>query len=201
MRLVVLLTAVSLATAAAAIACSSAPPQAANSQDDTSADPSASASAAPAPAAPAAPAPAVTAVPAEAGTVIAIDPDAGAGVIPVGPVNTTPSTACIPGSIAETEPNDSIATANVIPATSGTFCGHVDPGNVDYVSFTMPQAVGNFGIGEFATGPISVQGFAAGQQFDFNSQNWPFIPGAVYTFQISSSSAFPADYRLQLTLQ
>ena len=202
MRLVVLLTAASVVTAAAAMACSSSPPQAAsNTQNDTSANDPGTASAAPAPApAPAAPAPATTA--SDAGTVTAIDPDAGSAVVPV----QTTSAACIPGSTPETEPNNDPATANTIPATTGSFCGHLEPGDIDVVKFTMPQITPGhslqFGSGlDFASGPLNVQGFVGGQSFDFFSNDWPFIPGQTYIFQISAASALPVDYRIPFTFQ
>jgi hypothetical protein len=94
-----------------------------------------------------------------------------------------------------------MATANTIPAVTSTFCGHLEPGDIDFVTFIMPAQVGEFGFGlDIATGPINLQPFAAGQPFDFNG-NYPFLPGQPYTIQVSAGSAFPVDYRLSFDFQ
>jgi hypothetical protein len=202
MRFVLLLSAVSLGIAAASLACAKAPPPAADSsQDSTEAKDNNSSTPAPATAAPAPAAPAAT------------DPDAGDGgavlgdgglvvVGPTGPVTTTPSALCLPGSIPETEPNNDATTANSIPAVTSTFCGHLDPGDVDFVTFIMPQQVFSFGFGvDQANGFINVQPFAGGQPFDFNDGNAPFLAGQPYTFQITAGSNRAIDYRLSFQFQ
>jgi hypothetical protein len=98
----------------------------------------------------------------------------------------------------EVEPNNDPTTANAVPAVTSTFCGHLEPGDVDFVTFTMPQSVGEFGFSQF--GFVNVVPSVGGQTFDFNG-NYPFIPGGKYVLQISSQSGQATDYRIGFTFQ
>ena len=67
--------------------------------------------------------------------------------IVVGAVALAVSTSAVQaGAITEIEPNDSIATAQFInpanyPANAFAFDGFLSPGDVDYITFTVPDAI------------------------------------------------------------
>jgi hypothetical protein len=201
MRLAPIATLASISAAVAAFACSAGqPPTSSGSSDAT--DPSASDSASAASAAPVASSAAPVATPTtpivaldagltEAGTVIPLPLPTGTIPIPgtIPPIGT--NLACVAGSIPETEPNNDVTTPNMIPAVTSTFCGHVDPGDVDVVGFIMPANVRGFGFGlDAANGFLNLQPFAAGQPFSFQG-NYPFEPGQLYTIQVSSADGQP----------
>jgi hypothetical protein len=194
MRPILVVCASSLVVAAASLACTRAP--APSSNDDTSDQNSTSA----APTAPAA----TVAPPPPAPTT---DPDAMAPVVPDGsaivviPSGTDAGALCNPDSVHEIEPNNDATTANVIPAVSSTYCGRVDPGDTDNVTFIMPQAVGNFTIQiEQFTGGIDVSATAGGQAFSFFGE-YPFLPGQPYNLMITPRGPISADYRIRFTFQ
>jgi hypothetical protein len=122
--------------------------------------------------------------------------DFDAGVI----VGTTDAGAlCDALSIRETELNNDPSTPNQIPIQSSTYCGRIEIGDVDFVSFTMPQQIGRFGITvEQATGPVRIEATAGGQPFNFFSFDWPFLPGQPYTLKLTSPrTTGSVDYKIR----
>jgi hypothetical protein len=124
--------------------------------------------------------------------------DFDAGVIT--PVGTTDAGAlCDPLSIRETELNNDPTTPNQIPIQNSSYCGRIEIGDVDFVSFTMPQQIGQFGITvEQTTGPLRIEATAGGQPFNFFSFDWPFLPGQPYTLKLTSPrTTGPVDYKIR----
>lgn len=109
---------------------------------------------------------------------------------------------CQAGSIAEAEPNDSVATENRLPSASSTFCGRIAAGDLDYVTFTLPPSSPTFSFAIHYT----TKGAAAvidgsiddGTTFTLDGSNPPVKPGRTYTLAISASAA--ADYELAIDI-
>jgi hypothetical protein len=131
-----------------------------------------------------------------------VDPDAalGDGSTSGGPVGTTGDAGvrCEATSLRESEANNDLATANALPGQTLTFCGRLTTGDVDVFKFTMPNVVNEFRF-DIEAGNIRVQPSLDGQDFSFNSQNYPFKPGGVYALKISSNQA-NVDYRMRITI-
>lgn len=130
-----------------------------------------------------------------------VDPDASssdAGT--TGTVGTTGDggVRCEATSLREAEANNDLATANAIPGQTLTFCGRLTQGDVDVFKFTMPNVVNDFRF-DIEAGNIRVQPSLDGQDFNFNSQNYPFKPGGVYALRITSQQA-NMDYRMRITI-
>lgn len=115
-------------------------------------------------------------------------------------------TACLADSLHETEANDT--TANIVPATTGSFCGRLNANDVDVFSFTMPAQVGRWSVNFDKLIPVDgsvrfgVEADVNGQQFDFQGR-WPFVAGGVYTFKLRAGTYAPTtaalDYKVTLT--
>jgi hypothetical protein len=130
-----------------------------------------------------------------------VDPDATTGdAAPTGTVGTEgdAGTRCQAASLREAESNNDLATANALPGQTLTFCGRLPQGDVDVFKFTMPNVVNDFRF-DIESGNIRVQPSLDGQEFSFNSQNYPFKPGGVYALRISSQQA-NMDYRMKITI-
>ena len=78
-----------------------------------------------------------------------------------------PNPQCEATSVHESGSNDTEATANAIPAATGTFCGSLDSAtDVDVVSFTLPAGTKSLGFGlAFTQLGVVVDGTAGGESF------------------------------------
>jgi len=104
---------------------------------------------------------------------------------------------CDGDSIREAEPNNSAP--NAIPAQSGSFCGRLDPGDVDVLTLTMPQQGGTFDFSIDRTGPFRMDASVNGQPFDPRGW-WPVGPGETVTLTLSSrNSMAPVDYKFSFS--
>lgn len=132
--------------------------------------------------------------------------DAGTIVVDASTTNTTDAgTACLADSVRESESNDT--TANVVPATTGSFCGRLTANDVDTFSFTMPAQVGawsvNFDKLIAVDGNVrfGIEADVNGQQFNIQGR-WPFVAGGVYTFKLRAGDFSPTtaslDYKVSL---
>lgn len=110
-------------------------------------------------------------------------------------------TLCLPTSIPESESNNDVTTADPLPAQTTTYCGRIGAGDVDFVTFTMPNQVSTFGfnIDAATSNQLRVEPSADGEPFNFNSNNYPFKPGKPYVLKLSSLGG-PLDYRLKVTI-
>lgn len=111
---------------------------------------------------------------------------------------------CLTDSLREVEGNNDLATANVLPSQTASFCGRVTAGDVDVVKFKMPDQVGmfSFAIERTTSRQIQVQPSVDGEEFSIFSNNYPFKPGGEYAFKISSSNNTTAfDYRIRITIE
>lgn len=127
-----------------------------------------------------------------------------AGTTAPTPTEPNPSTpdpsagACITGSVPETESNDALASANSIPAQTGTFCGQISSdSDVDFVKFTLPASTKSLSLNVNSTsGAIKLEPTADGEAFSL-SGNFPFKPGKEYVIKISSTGG-ALSYRVGL---
>jgi hypothetical protein len=200
MRLALAGSALALA-AVAMFACSSAAPQSSNSAQPIAAPTNKPAT--PAPSDPIPPPPAdavpVSADPGDGGVPPAPGDGTLPGTLPV-PAGNDPGTQCLPDSVKETEPNND--TPNVLPIQPATYCGRLEAGDVDEVSFVMPQSIRSFSYQpEAGFGEVTIEATAGGQPFNPNGA-WPFMAGQPYVFKISSPGNLrPVDYRLRFDFQ
>jgi hypothetical protein len=108
------------------------------------------------------------------------------------------SSQCQAGSVKEVESNDSAATANAMPAATGSFCGTLGDGDVDFVTFTLPADAKYLAFGSSWTNPIQMEVSVGGQKFDVG-QTPAFVAGGQYVIKIHAASK--ADYRLELEIK
>jgi hypothetical protein len=108
---------------------------------------------------------------------------------------------CAPGSIHETEANDSADTANVLPNATSSFCGTLSSAtDADFVSFVLPADTKTIGFGaELSAKGVSIEGTAGGQTFNVGGTP-AFEPGQKYVFEIHGSSGEPVRYRFDVTI-
>lgn len=196
MRLVLLAVTASLSVAMATIACSSTPAPAATETDaGTTALPKDDD---PPPKDDDPPPVANDAAPSDAGPTDGQAADGG-----FGSTAGDAGSRCLPTSIRESETNNDIASADAVPAQTGTYCGRITPGNdADFMVFTMPLQVSTFNlsIDETTSGQIKVEPTADGEAFNFNSNNYPFKPGKPYVLKITSGNQTPLEYRIKVTI-
>jgi hypothetical protein len=139
-----------------------------------------------------APASSATVTPAPSPT---LAPTSTGGVAP-----TPPPAICAAGSLHETEPNDTPATANALGAAT-SFCGSVGVAEVDYVSFTLPSDAKGLAYSAswsgFGTPTLSLtsEGITTTA-----GQKPPFNPGKSYVFKVTGGAA-ASDYVVAITIQ
>lgn len=125
-----------------------------------------------------------------------------AGVTDSGASDRDGGALCQAGSIAEAEPNDSIATENALPSTSSTFCGRIAAGDLDYVTFTLPPASPTFSFAIHDStkgGAVVIDGsIDDGTTFKLDGTNPPVKAGRTYTLKVSGSAA--ADYEIAIDI-
>lgn len=198
MRLALLATVSSFVIAGAVFACSNAPPQAEEDADSGTTLPPKNDT----------PAPAATnnetngdnnptdSTGSDASTEGGIT-DAGAGN--VGSTDGDGGSRCLATSIRESEPNNDVAGATKLPATTHTFCGRLTANDVDFFTFTMPDSVANFGfnIENFTGSQLKIEPSADGEPFNFFG-NYPFKAGKPYVIKISAKGT--AEYRLKVQI-
>jgi hypothetical protein len=195
MRFLLLAATASLSLAMATFACSSTPTPTATEgdsgtpalpKDDTPpADPPGSSSGDP--------------PPVDAGPTDSAVPDDGGGGSTMGDAGSK----CLPTSIRESETNNDVASADVVPGATGTYCGRLTPGtDADFMVFTMPAQVSTFNlaIDDTTSGQIRVEPSADGEDFNFNSNDYPFKPGKPYVLKIRSNNNSPLEYRIKVTI-
>lgn len=128
----------------------------------------------------------------------ATDPDA--STIPTDPTNPIDTSMCTAGSVVEVESNDTAATANAIPAQTGTYCGGVASAtDVDFATFTLPADAKGFSYGiAFNRSGVDAT-ITAGAQGPFKlSQAIPVLPGQKYVLRVAGSQALA--YRFSLNI-
>ena len=125
------------------------------------------------------------------------DPDAAPIGDPTSPIDTS---MCAASSVVETESNDSAATANAIPAQTGTYCGGVSSAaDVDFATFTLPADAKGFSYGiAFNRNGVDAT-ITAGAQGPFKlSQAIPVLPGQKYVLRVAGAQALA--YRFSLNI-
>jgi hypothetical protein len=139
------------------------------------------------------PAPAADAGSGEGGAVTG-GGEGGAGAGPANPL-------CATTSIAETEANDTEATANTLPSATSSFCGTLSSAtDVDFVSFVLPADAKNLGFGaEYSLQGLAIEGTAGGQTFNVGGTP-AYKPGQKYVFKIHTTGSGPVSYRFDVTV-
>ncbi len=109
---------------------------------------------------------------------------------------------CEPGSIEESEPNDTDITADVLPSQTAKYCGRVQPNDVDYVTFTLPANATTFGIFQSNTSTaLKIEGVVDGTTFALDGSNPPFMPGKTYLLKATAPGAGVAvDYSVSISI-
>jgi len=109
---------------------------------------------------------------------------------------------CLGTSLRESESNNDATSADKVPAETNTFCGRLEPGDVDFVTFTMPDDVGffSFGVDSASGGRVKIEPSVDGEPFSLNGR-WPFEPGKPYVVKLTSSSSQVVDYRLSFEFE
>jgi hypothetical protein len=112
---------------------------------------------------------------------------------------------CLADSIHESEANNDVGSANVVPVAAGanaTFCGRIDSASdVDVLTFTLPATADGIGLHSYAdvTSPnsadIRVVPALDGASFAING-TYPYQPGKTYTVTVSTSARAPISYRI-----
>lgn len=196
MRFVFLAGAASLLVMAATFACSSSTPPAATEEDsgtslpktedppeeDSDPDPGSSSGNPP---------------PTDAGADDADTPDDGGGGSTAGDAGVQ----CEPTSIRESEKNDTEQTADSIAWKTGSYCGRLTAGDVDVLTFTIPNSQNGFSftMNRTQSGNYKVECSVDGQSFAFNG-NYPYVIEKPYFCKISLNGNTPADYRINLNV-
>ena len=105
-------------------------------------------------------------------------------------------TLCLGGSIQESETNNTVGEADTLPNMTTSFCGHLEPGDIDYATFTW-EAGKNSSRWDtaFSASAINVEITADGTAATFNT---PPKPGKVYVLKITAAAA--TDYRVQVEM-
>jgi hypothetical protein len=113
-----------------------------------------------------------------------------------------PSPQCEATSVQESGSNDTEATANAIPAATGTFCGSLDSAtDVDVVSFTLPAGTKSLGFGlAYTQLGVVVDGTAGGESFVVGGKP-AFKPGQKYVLTVHSSGPTPVSYLLSVDIE
>lgn len=143
--------------------------------------------------------PAPTTDPGDAGATWG-DPDAAAPSTTTTPTTTADLSMCKPGSVQETESNDSAATANALPGQTFSFCGSLSSAtDVDFVTFTLPADTKSFSYGvSFNRNGIDAS-ITAGAQGPFRlNQTVPILPGQKYVVRVAGAQAM--GYRFDVTI-
>ncbi len=127
-----------------------------------------------------------------------VDPDASALTADAG-ATTVDTSACIAGSVVETESNDTAATANAFPGQTGTFCGSLSSAlDTDFITFTLPAGTRGLGYGlKFNSGPIDATIVVNGQAFKL-TQAIPLVIGVPYVLKVSGGA--PLAYRFEMNV-
>jgi hypothetical protein len=103
---------------------------------------------------------------------------------------------CLGGSIQESETNNTAPEADTLPNTTTSFCGHLDPGDIDYATFTWEVGKNSSRWDTaFSASQITVEIMADGAAATFNT---PPKPGKVYVLKITAAAA--TDYRVQIEM-
>ncbi|MDB5219060.1 MAG: hypothetical protein JWO86_6987 [Myxococcaceae bacterium] len=113
-----------------------------------------------------------------------------------------PNPQCEATSIHESGSNDTEATANAIPAATGTYCGSLDSAtDVDVVTFTLPLGTKSLGFGlSYDAQGIEVEGTAGGETFLVGGTP-AFKPGQKYVLKVRSTGANSVSYLLSVEIQ
>ncbi|MDF2694960.1 MAG: hypothetical protein K0S65_3343 [Labilithrix sp.] len=108
---------------------------------------------------------------------------------------------CQSSSVAESETNNDLASADSMPGQTGTFCGKIgSDADVDFVTFTLPANAKSFGMSQNTTsGAIKIEPSVEGEAFPFSGGNYLFKPGKPYVLKISTTGG-ALDYRISLTI-
>jgi hypothetical protein len=112
---------------------------------------------------------------------------------------------CLTDSIHESEPNNAVGSANVVPVVVGgtsSFCGRIESaGDVDVITFTLPAGANGIGLHRYAdvssanSADIKVVPAQDGTAFAING-TYPFQPGKTYTVTVSTTGRAPINYRI-----
>lgn len=103
---------------------------------------------------------------------------------------------CLGGSIQETESNNTVGEADTLPNMTTSFCGHLEPGDVDYATFTWEVGKNSSRWDTaFSASAITVEITADGMAANFST---PPKPGKVYVVKITAAAA--TDYRLEVQM-
>ncbi len=125
------------------------------------------------------------------------------GAVPTGTgTPPAPNPQCQASSVHESGSNDTAATANAIPAASGSFCGSLDSASdVDFVTFTLPANATSLGFGlSYSRLGVVIEGVAGGESFTVGGKP-AFKPGQKYTLEVHTSGMTPVDYLLTVDIK
>ncbi|MDF2694961.1 MAG: hypothetical protein K0S65_3344 [Labilithrix sp.] len=108
---------------------------------------------------------------------------------------------CQPGSIRESEANDTEATADALDWKTGSYCGRLSGADVDLLTFTIPSSQNGFQfeMNRTQNGGYKVECSVGGTKFAFDG-TYPYVIGTPYFCKVSLTGNAPADYRIQLTV-
>jgi hypothetical protein len=108
---------------------------------------------------------------------------------------------CQPGSIRESEANDTEATADALDWKTGSYCGRLSGADVDFLTFTIPNSQNGFQfeMNRTQNGGYKVECSVGGTKFAFDG-TYPYVIGTPYFCKMSLTGNAPADYRIQLTV-
>lgn len=95
---------------------------------------------------------------------------------------------CQAASVRETEPNNDVATATKVPGKTGSFCGQVGPGEVDFFEFKDPDGTFGYRYRPFAS---NLQGLGITNQDTATG----------VAFRVTNTSKKVIEYRIELTFQ
>lgn len=108
---------------------------------------------------------------------------------------------CEASSVHETEANDSAATANAIPAATGSFCGTLaTAADVDFLSFTLPATATKLAFGDaYSQQGLTVEIEVDGQKANVGEKP-PFKPGGKYVLKVQTTGKAPVSYRVSVEI-
>jgi hypothetical protein len=112
--------------------------------------------------------------------------------------DTDAGTACTAESIRESESNNDVASATVLPSTTSVICGRLLKDDPDFIKFVMPEQVGTFGFNVERGGNMKIELFVDGEEQDFFNNGIPFVPGGEYVIKLSANRL--NDYRIRIEI-
>jgi hypothetical protein len=102
---------------------------------------------------------------------------------------------CQVGDTKESEDNDSPESADPVPGIPSGFCGHLEAGDTDYLTFTLDAPTFKSSW-SYSASPLTLSATVEGKTFDLASSSYVYEQGKTYVIKITAAAA--TDYRLRL---